>query len=112
MRHTILKKPKRKQILVYKPEDDKSEGYLGKTAGRIAEGRYGKKRVMGAFLIFRRTMKRFKIQGEWDDNDKDFLYWSNDLGWVDFASASIFQDDEIPFINLPIGAKGRKKVLA
>ena len=50
-------------------------------------------------------MRQFKIQGEFDGDDQDFLYWSNDLGWVDFESATVFNADEINY-NMPMGTKG------
>ncbi len=48
-----------------------------------------------------KTNKNFKIQGEFSEDDNCFLYWSNDDGWVDFKSATIFNANEK--INLPIG---------
>jgi hypothetical protein len=48
-------------------------------------------------------MDRFVIQGEYDENVEDDSFWSNEDGWVDFESATIFSKDELNSINLPIG---------
>ena len=46
--------------------------------------------------------EQLKIQGPTDDGE--ILYWSNEDGWVDFESTSVFSlcFDEI--VNLPEGA--------
>lgn len=46
--------------------------------------------------------KRFKIKGPYDQNDKIFLYWSNEDGWVSFDSATIFYEHELECIRLPM----------
>lgn len=38
---------------------------------------------------------RFKIQGPYSEDDQAYLYWSNDIGWVDFDSATIFNKNEL-----------------
>jgi hypothetical protein len=48
-------------------------------------------------------MDRFVIQGEYDDNVEDDSFWSNEDGWVDFDSATIFSKEELDRINLPMG---------
>jgi hypothetical protein len=35
------------------------------------------------------------------DSDDDILYWSNDDGWVDLSSATVFSDAERRTLNLP-----------
>jgi len=37
-------------------------------------------------------------------NDES-LYWSNEDGWVDSDSATLFSKDEMRFFNMPIGAR-------
>ena len=48
----------------------------------------------------------YKIKGiEVDPEENEHLYWSNDLGWVDFCSSDTFTKDEMWNLNLPIGGK-------
>jgi hypothetical protein len=53
-----------------------------------------------------KDMTQFKIQGPWEDDDDAFLYWSNDLGWVDAYSATTFSTYELLSMNNPIGTTG------
>jgi len=46
---------------------------------------------------------KFKIQGKYDEIKKIDLFWSNKQGWVDFESATAFDESEIPHINFPLG---------
>ena len=39
-------------------------------------------------------MNEWYIQSEYIDEFSEQLYWSNDLGWVDKESATIFTDEE------------------
>jgi hypothetical protein len=39
------------------------------------------------------------------DCDGSELYWSNEDGWVDKESATIFSEEELKTMNLPIGMK-------
>lgn len=50
-------------------------------------------------------MSKFKIVGDFDEDDQDFVYWSNDFGWVDFDSATTFDAEELYHIHMPIGFK-------
>lgn len=52
-------------------------------------------------------MKRFKICGELDPVTNEQLYWSNQLGWVDFNSATEFSEYEIKRFIFPIGYNGK-----
>lgn len=45
-------------------------------------------------------MKKFKIQGPFSQDDQQYLFWSNQDGWVDFHSATTFNYEE--HINLPM----------
>ena len=57
-------------------------------------------------------MKRldlYLIQGE-ETEENEYLYWSNDLGWVDKDSATKFTKDEINKLNMPLGFTGIVKV--
>ena len=48
----------------------------------------------------------FFIKGEWDIENQNFSYWSNQDGWVDMNSATIFNSWELNQINFPIGSTG------
>ena len=45
---------------------------------------------------------KFKIEGPYSEDDLETLYWSNDLGWVDFDSATTFSIAELHGSYLPI----------
>ena len=47
---------------------------------------------------------RCKIQGLFDEDNQETLYWNNDIGWVDEGAATIFDREEIPLLNMPEGA--------
>jgi hypothetical protein len=47
-------------------------------------------------------MKRFKINGESDPHDGEALYWSDEDGWVDFDSATIYNESHLP-MHMPNG---------
>lgn len=47
-------------------------------------------------------MNAFVIQGDYIEENEDDVFWSNEDGWVDFDSATIFKNSEL---NMPIGAK-------
>lgn len=49
--------------------------------------------------------KRFKIVGE-TDPENGVLYWSNELGWVDIHSATMFHVSELYDINFPVCCTG------
>lgn len=51
-------------------------------------------------------MRQFKIQGYFDIDDQDFLYWSDEDGWVDFDSADTYNADELYGMYLPLETKG------
>ncbi len=46
-------------------------------------------------------MKKFKIQGDCDFLDDTPLFWSNELGWVYFESATVFEEAELENIMPP-----------
>ena len=48
-------------------------------------------------------MKHFIIRGYYDEDDKDYLYWSNDDGWVGYPSATVFEFKELYTSHLPMG---------
>jgi len=48
----------------------------------------------------------FFIKGGWDIENQNFSYWSNQDGWVDMNSATIFNSWELNQINFPIGSTG------
>ena len=37
--------------------------------------------------------------------EDEHTYWSNDLGWVDLASADVFADGERDSLSLPLGGR-------
>jgi hypothetical protein len=37
-------------------------------------------------------------------SNEEGLFWSNDQGWVDLASATVFGRHEVPGLNLPLSA--------
>lgn len=45
----------------------------------------------------------WRIRSEMDD-EGEVYYWSNDDGWVDYESATLFSDDEKETLRPPIGA--------
>ena len=47
----------------------------------------------------------YKIKGPYDDDDKDFLYWSNKDGWVDHKSSTIFEPIDLYRTNFPLAGK-------
>lgn len=44
----------------------------------------------------------FKIRGTYSNDDRDYLYWNNDLGWSGFRGATVFDEARLKEINLPI----------
>lgn len=49
----------------------------------------------------------FVIGAELRPDDDEPLYWSNDDGWVDLSSATVFTADEAEApVYLPLGASG------
>ena len=42
-------------------------------------------------------------------NVKTNLWWSNNLGWADFESATIFQPEEAAAYRLPLDSKWNKQ---
>lgn len=48
--------------------------------------------------------KRFKIQGPYDNDNDQFLYWSNENGWGSFEEATIFKYEEMHLIRPPMEA--------
>lgn len=49
-------------------------------------------------------MKEFIIRGYKDASE--YLYWNNDMGWVESDSATTFTTDELYELNFPMEAKG------
>jgi len=47
-------------------------------------------------------MKEFVIQGGYDEDEDETLYWNNIDGWGDFESATVFSTDELNNISFPI----------
>lgn len=45
----------------------------------------------------------WRLRTEMDD-EGEILYWSNEDGWVDKDSATLFTDDERKTLTLPQGA--------
>jgi len=52
-----------------------------------------------------KVMRKFKIQGEYDQEDGEPLYWANDFGWTDFYNGTEFSENEKTEIDFPMGAK-------
>lgn len=50
------------------------------------------------------NFQKFKIQGDIDPVERERLYWSNSIGWVDFNSAETFEADELYAIHFPCGS--------
>jgi hypothetical protein len=46
---------------------------------------------------------RIKSVQEFDFESNDYLYWNNDMGWVDQRSATHFSKAEREKFGLPIG---------
>jgi hypothetical protein len=38
-------------------------------------------------------------------SSEDHLFWSNEIGWVDWDSSDSFSEREVMMFNLPIGGK-------
>lgn len=53
----------------------------------------------------------FKIEGDNDTSTGEILYWSNDDGWVDFDSATIFHTNELINIHFPTGSDNLRLAL-
>lgn len=45
------------------------------------------------------------IRSGWLIEDGMGLYWSNEMGWVDKASADKFTEEDIKTVSLPMGGK-------
>ena len=48
----------------------------------------------------------FIIKGQWSINDQDYLYWSNENGWVDKHSSTVFNSWELNVTSLPLESTG------
>lgn len=46
---------------------------------------------------------RFIIRGKFDSTENEQLYWDNNLGWSDRYSATVYGQDELYAIAMPIG---------
>jgi len=49
-------------------------------------------------------MNRFVIQGEYIKETDDDIFWSDNLGWINFESATIFNTTELSKMNMPLGS--------
>lgn len=47
--------------------------------------------------------KEYIIQGDIDPESDNFLFWNNDMGWVDKSDATRFTKNEIDTLFMPIG---------
>ena len=50
-----------------------------------------------------KTMRRYKYQGPFDEDNQCHLYWNNDIGWVDFGASDTFLECELDELNMPEG---------
>jgi len=46
----------------------------------------------------------------WCISDGNGLFWSNDLGWVDYCSCDMFTSEEKKYLNLPVGGIWRQSL--
>ena len=53
---------------------------------------------------------KWALLGKEIDDDGNWLYWSNDQGWVPLAEATIFTMEEVEAFNEPIGSLGWRPV--